>query len=408
MDPMRAVPRRGFLNLSAAVGLGATVLDGLAAYGEAPGAPDPDRPPAALSSIRLLADLFVEWQMDIGRLDPRLTGCATWGAKRNSYPRWATALNEAYRATGVEAYRAAADRLAVFYLGCLCDAADFHPPHFALGMVMYREIKRNHPQVADFDDKVAALFEWMKTFEWEEGSCYRNGYPGGDMPDAGNSCDTADVGNGLMAYYTVKERPDVLAAAERLAQYFLSEVEPGTYHGVWSSRLGTWVVAPTTQAKFEHFDEATSCEVAWGYTSIIAISYLTRLAQATADEPLRAGIAEKCAASMKWQFDACQFEDGACGMSGRDDKWLGMTAGAILSYVRVRDAGYLSDEDIAHYRPRALDARDWLLRNISAESLRSPTAGYFPAHGTSHPGPPDNVSWNLAYALEASLSVEKL
>ena len=27
------------------------------------------------------------------------------------------------------------------------------------------------------------------------------------------------------------------------------------------------------------------------------------------------------AASMKWQFDACQFDDGACGMSGRDDKW---------------------------------------------------------------------------------------
>jgi hypothetical protein len=33
---------------------------------------------------------------------------------------------------------------------------------------------------------------------------------------------------------------------------------------------------------------------------------------------------------MKWQFDACQFDDGACGLSGRDDRWLGMTGGAEI------------------------------------------------------------------------------
>ena len=392
--------------MTAAAGMGTAMLQSLTADGEAPVQGKPSKDSPALPQIRLLADLFVAWQMDIGRLDPRQTPCATWTTKRNSYPRWAIGLNQAYRATGIEAYRDAADRLTCFYLSCLCNTAKFHPPHFGLGLVMYREIKQNHPQVVDLDDKAAALFEWMKPFEWDRGSYYRNGYPGGDMPDAGNSCDNADAGNGLMAYYAVKERPEVLAAAEQLGQYFLAEVKPGTYQGVWSSKLGTWVVAPTTQAKFEHFEDTESSRIAWGYTSIIAISYLVRLAKATDKEPLQSSIADKCAASMKWQFDACQFDDGACGMSGRDDKWLGMTAGAVLSYLRVRDAGYLSEEDVASYRPKALAARDWLLESTTAGNLGSRSPGYFRVHGRSLPRPPDNLSWNLAYTLEALLRVQ--
>jgi len=412
MERDRSVPRRGFLKVSAAVSMGAAMPGSVSAQGREPDTVSPSQANAgelpASQLIRLLADLFVERQMGLGRLDPRRTDWATWGAKRNSYPRWAIALNRAYRATGTKAYRDAADRLALFYLGCLCNTAGFHPPHFGLGMVMYCELKQNHPQVVDFDAKAAALFEWMKPFQWDRGSYYRNGYPGGEMPDAGNSCDNADAGNGLMAYYRVKNRPEVLAAAEQLGQYFLTEMKPGTYQGVWSSKLGTWVVAPTTQSHFEHFTNATSSDIAWGYTSIIAISYLIRLAGATSSESLQARIADKCNASMKWQFDACQFDDGACGMSGRDDKWLGMTAGAILSYLRVRDAGYLSEEEDAVYRPKALAARDWLLRNITADSLRSPTAGYNPVHGKSLPRPPDNVSWNLAYALQALLRIQDL
>ncbi|MBN2290818.1 MAG: hypothetical protein JXM70_00240 [Pirellulales bacterium] len=384
----------GLFNAAYVAALRAAESDGTLRTGK------PAKDNMVLPQIRLLADLFVEWQMDVGRLDPRRTRWATWASKRNSYPRLVIGLNEAYRATGIEEYRAAADRMAVFYLGCLCNTANFHPPHFGLGMVMYREIKRNNPKVIDFDDKAAALFEWMKPFVWDKGSYYRNGYPGGKMPDAGNSCDNADAGNGLVAYLEVKKRPEVLDSAEALAKYFLSEVRPGTYQGVWSSKLGTWVVAPTTQDRFEHFSDVSSREIAWGYTSIIAISYLTRLAKFTDKKDMLSGIAEKCVASMKWQFDACQFDDGACGMSGRDDKWLGMTAGAIMSYLRVRDAGYLGEKDIARYRPKAQAAREWLLENITAENLSSKSAGYFRVTGRSHPKPPDNVAWNLAYTLE--------
>ena len=405
MNQRQDVSRRKFFNLTAAAGMGAMALDSVAATSEAAGTNRSrknknEKQYQALPQIRLLADMFVEWQMDVGRLDPRRTRWANWSSKRNSYPRLVIGLNEAHRAIGVEAYREAAERMAVFYLGCLCNTANFHPPHFGLGMVMYREIKRNNPKVADFDDKVAALFEWMKPFVWDKGSYYRNGYAGGKMPDAGNSCDNADAGNGLVAYLQVKKRPEVLAAAEELGRYFLVEVKAGTYQGVWSPKLGTWVVAPTTQDKFEHFSDVSSRDIAWGYTSIIAISYLIRLAQFTDKKDMLSGIAEKCAASMKWQFDACQFDDGACGMSGRDDKWLGMTAGAMMSYLRVRDAGYLDEEEIAQYRPKAQAARDWLLANITADNLKSKSAGYFCVTGRSHPRPPDNVAWNLGYTLE--------
>jgi len=404
------ISRRNFFSVTTGAGVGALALANSAAPAAEPdtagsNAKHPKNLPA-LPQIRLLADTFVRWQMDTGRLDPGKTPYATWGSKRNSYQPLVIGLNEAYRATGIEAYRDAADRMAVFYLSCLCNTANWHPPHFGIGLVMYRELKRNHPRVVDFDHKAAALFEWMNDFQWDEGSYYRNGYAGGKMPDAGNSCDNACAGDGLTAYYAAKKRPEVLAAAEQLARYFLTEVKPGTYQGVWSSKLGTWVVAPTTQNRFEHFENVKSCEIAWGYTSIISINYLIRLAKATDKKDIQSSIAEKCAASMKWQFDACQFDDGACGMSGRDDKWGGMTAGAILSYLRTRDAGYLSEAGVAGYRPKAQAARDWLLKSISAENLESRSAGYFPVHGKSLPRPPDNVAWMLAYSLQALLRIQ--
>ena len=412
MSSKEEISRRNFFGMTAAASAGALAMSNSPARAAEGGTADSvkkdQKELPALPQIRLLADTFVRWQMDTGRLDPRRTSCANWSSKRNSYKPLVIGLNQAHRATGTEAYRSAADRMAVFYLSCLCNTANWHPPHFGIGMSMYRELKRNHPQVADFDHKAAALFEWMKDFQWDEGSYYRNGYPGGKMADAANSCDNADAGDGLTAYYAVKKRPEVLAAAEQLARYFLTEVKPGTYQGVWSSKLGTWVVAPTTQDHFEHFKNVKACEIAWGYTSIISINYLTCLAKATDKKDVQSSIAEKCAASMKWQFDACQFDDGACGMSGRDDKWGGMTAGAILSYLRTRDAGYLSEDDVARYRPKAQAARDWLLRSISAENLQSRSAGYFPVHGKSLPSPADNVAWMLAYTLQALLRIQNI
>ncbi|MCP4641805.1 MAG: hypothetical protein GY851_15285, partial [bacterium] len=58
--------------------------------------------------------------------------------------------------------------------------------------------------------------------------------------------------------------------------------------------------------------------------------------------------------------------------------------------------------------PKAKAAGDWLLGAIDEKNLRTPEAGYFPVNGTSHPKPPDNVAWNLGYALEALVRLHEI
>jgi hypothetical protein len=170
--------------------------------------------------------------------------------------------------------------------------------------------------------------------------------------------------------------------------------------------LGTWVIAPTNVDNFEHFRGKRSCDIGWGFSSVGTIDFLTQLAAVTDETELKSQIAEKCAVSMKWQFDACQFDDGACGMHGRDDKWLGMTAGAILSFLRTRDAGFLSAPDAAHYRSKAEAAKDWLLNHITPETVQS--GGYFRVTGQSEPRPPENLAWLLGWTLEALVRMQNI
>ena len=122
MNKEQDVSRRKFFNLTAAAGMGTVALGSIAASGPTQ---DKNKKYQAVPQIRLLADKIVEWQMDVGRLDPRRTRWANWSSKRNSYPRLVNGLNQACRVTGVEAYRSAADRMAVFYLGCLCNSRRF-------------------------------------------------------------------------------------------------------------------------------------------------------------------------------------------------------------------------------------------------------------------------------------------
>ena len=356
--------------------------------------------------IRLLADTFVQWQTPCGRLDPQRCPLATYGHKRTSHNFMCISMYRVYEATGIQAYKEAADRFAIFYLSVLCPIPELRPAHYGFGMIAYREFKRHHPKFTDWDSKAASLFQWNSRYRWNQGSYYRNGYGGGKMEDAANSTDNAHAGRGLMAYYAATGKPQVLAEAEGLARYYITEVKPGTYQGCWSSKLGTWVVAPTTQNRFEHFENVCACEMAWGFSAIEAIDFLTQLAAATKNKDLKARLAQKCASAMKWQFDACQFDDGACGMSGHDAKWVGMTAGAVLSFLRNRDAGFLSEQDTAAYRPKVQAAAQWLLKNITPQSIQN--GGYFPVTGKSHAGPRDCRAWHLAWGLEALLRTHEI
>jgi hypothetical protein len=398
----------------------------------------------ASEQIRIIADRFVEWQTPYGRPDPDRCPFVTQGelflsTHMHSPTFMAMGLYGAFEVTGEQAYKAAADRYIAFYFACLRNprkepdayaqrwirhmeakygpdpvraawAANIISWPFIFGMALagFREFRRHNPEEVAFDSAAAAAYEWLLYWRWDEGSYFRNGYgvPAKGIIDAGNSDDICHMGRGLIGYYEVSEREDVLGDAVRLAEYYLTDVKPGMYQGCWSPEMGTWVVAPTTADGIEHFGGTPSFEMAWGFSSVGAIEYLTRLAAAVDDDSLRSRIAERCVSSMKWQFDACQFDDGACGMSGRDDKWIGMTAGAILSYLRVREAGFLTDGEVSAYRPKALAARRWLFGNITPESVES--GGYFKITGKSEPRPPENMAWMLGWTLQALAMVDMI
>ena len=389
---------------------------------------------ATLAAIRVIADRFLEWQGPYGRLDPKRCPLTNQSSelqlKHLHSPTFASiGMYHAFQATGDLRYKEAADRYALMYIAWLRNPADDGPetlserqlrllgdrhgvdplanrnhvpsvPYmYGMALASYRDFQKHNPDDRTLSAKASALFEWMLAYRWDEGSYFRNGYPAGQMKDAANSDDNCHIGRGLMGYYQVNQLPMVLAEAEGLAEYYLTEVKPESFQGCWSSKLGTWVVAPNTLTKFENLEGFRSCDTGWGYSSVGAIEFLTDLAAATNNAGLKQRIAEKCVRSMKWQFDDCQFDDGACGLRTRDDKWLGMTAGAILSYLRTEQAGFLSSSDVATYEPKMRSARRWLVKNVTPATVKA--GGYFRVTGQSDPHPGDNLIWLFGWTLEA-------
>ncbi len=373
-----------------------------------------------LTQIRMIADKFVQWQTPYGRPDPDSCPFVTQGrcisTRFHSPTFMAIGLYRAFEATGDATYKQAADRYITFYLSCMRDPPtggqrqDYpsYPYQYGMALAGYEAFRKHNPAEDSMDGKAAAIYEWLTRWKWEEGSYYRNGY-GSErlgLADCANSDDNCHMGRGLIGYFNVSGRRDALYDAEGLARYYTTEMKTGTYDGCWSSDLGTWVVAPTMVDSFEHFRAQRSCEMGWGFTSVGAIEFLCKLSSVSDNANLKSQIADRCARSMRWQFDKCQFEDGACGMRGRDDKWMGMTAGAVLSFLRVRDAGFLSDALTAQYRRTALAAKDWIFSTLSPETVQ--TGGYFKVTGDSEPRPPENQAWMLGWTLDALAQIGEL
>jgi hypothetical protein len=395
-------------------------------------------------AMELLAGEFIRWQTPYGRLDPKVcpfVDTSTLVSSMNFHaPTFlAIALYKAAARLGRPEWKAAADRYVVGYLACLREPQsepDFYtqtwtahmdekhgpdadrtawalhiltwPFIYGMALAAYRHFRVHNPGELALESKASALYEWLQFYRWDEGSYYRNGYglPKAGIVDCGNSDDNCHIGRGLIAYHAVTRRADVLRDAAGLARYYLTDCVPGTYQGVWNPREGTWVIGPTAADGIEHLTATKSSEASWGFTNTGAIEFLTELAAVTTDEALRAEIAAKCAAAMRWSFDACQFEDGAIGLGGRDDKWLGMTAGAVMSFLRTREAGFLSPEIEAASAPRAQRAAAWLLEHTDPDSVAA--GGYVPVTGRTELRPPDNGAWMLGLTLEGLTMLDDL
>lgn len=373
-----------------------------------------------LEALELIAGKFTDWQTTFGRPDPKRSPFVTQGkmisTKLHSPTFIGFGLYAAHRVTRNTAYKAAADRYMICYLAQIRDPPvggqrqDYpsYPYQYGMALAGYAAFRKENPDEDSFDGKAAAIYEWLNLWKWPEGSYYRNGYGSArhGIPDNANSDDNCHMGRGLIGYHEVSGRKDVLYDAEGLARYYLTEAVLGSYDGCWSSKMGTWVIAPTVCDGIEHYRDHRSFDIGWGFSSVGSIEYLTRVHAATRNDAMKQAISEKCARSMRWQFDDCQYEDGACGMRGREDKWVGMTAGAILSFLRTREAGFLSDEITARYRPKALAARDWMLANLSEETVMA--GGFFKITGDSEPRPPENQAWQLGWTMEALARLEEI
>ena len=89
-------------------------------------------------------------------------------------------------------------------------------------------------------------------------------------------------------------------------------------------------------------------------------------------------------------------------MAGRDDKWLGQTALAVLLYLEFARRGLLDGSARREVYPRALRALDWLRR--MSDPQRFPPDGYIPVTGRSRPLPGWNTTWQMAHVAEALLA----
>jgi len=322
-------------------------------------------------------------------------------------PWMARSLYGFYDLTGEARYKDTADGYAVFFIACM------HPDKAAWSLggalepcyTLYRE---HNPLDDSLDLKAQALYQWLLGYRTDNGNYFDCGYGWCDESgvrhddqDVGYSCDLSDVGRGLVAYHQMFDSEEALEHAKGLAHYYLTEHKPGTMDGLWSSRIGTWLVGPVSGGVYENLHVPPD-ETGWGWSTYYASHYLARLYDCVRDEDLKAQIQQRCIMSLRWTFDVCQFEDGAIGMSGRDDKWLGMTALAVLQYIELYSRIMVDQATHAEYFPKALEALAWL-RKMS-DPGRMPPDGYIPVTGASTPNPGCNTTWLLALTVDGLLA----
>lgn len=381
----------------------------------------------SLRNATRLGDLFVLWQSSYGSTDLVKCPYRTPGPF-NAYHLHpcgpvTRALSRLYRETGVEDYKAASDRYATFLMNCIYD-----PPTPLSNEVIVDGKKRtslssawmygkalspcyeyfclDNPNEDAYELKAYAIHRWLQRHRQPD-SYFGVGYPWGHdtTQDAQFSCDLGEVGDGLMGLYDTNHYRPALDDAINLSRFFLTEWQEGSGRGVWSSKLGVWLVGPWPGSGGEHFLGQKHNETGWGWSAYIDAHYLLRL-RPHVDEKTRADIEQKCVKAFQWCFDNCQFEDGAHGMFGRDDKWVGMNGAAILLYLDLREANLMPADIEARYISRVKKAWTWMVEHSGRDTM--PPDGYIRVNGTTSKKPLENMFWLMAWTVEALLGGGKV
>ena len=420
----REIARRSFLAVTATVGTALCGRPLLGSESRASDKPTSDELASDSKPARQAAAIgrkFIEWQSSVGGPDPK---ACPYRSQRPFDPGLlhgvAPAVKALYRlfdATGEKDFEVAADRYAAFMLATPHDPITPYSNLLEVNGVQrnlmsaawvygkalspcYEWFRRHHPAEDAFELRALGIYRALQTHRRDEGY-FGVGYPIGKTQDAQFSCDLGEVGSGLVGYYNVSKSPDVLRDALGLAQYFLTDYREGSGAGVWSPKLGVWLVGPWPGGGAEHFTDQVYNETGWGWSCLVVGEFLLSLRANIDDAATRDDIAKKCLSSLAWCLTNCQFEDGAHGMFGRDDKWLGMTAVPIMLYARLKEQDLVPEEFKRKHLVRLRKAWKWLLENCDPATM--PEDGYVKVTGKTSKHPLENLFWQLAWVVEGLL-----
>lgn len=261
--------------------------------------------------------------------------------------------------TGTRRYAEVADAQARFLARC---AREDHPTWSwgtaleAVGLAHARG--RADPAMLSAVERILAWARARRvTVTLPSGLSFRHfpcGYGVLSAKDAGWTNDLSIFGAGLVWAYEIAEDPDVLEDARSFAEYFLQPWRPEALGpdgwwacGSWREDLGSWVVGPSSYRGFESTDVRAD-EASWVFSTFTCIDYLCRLHRHASDRR----IADRSLRAARWTFEACQFDDGGIGITGRDDEWLGTTGAALHQTAQVL-------AELGSHGPDAATAR-WL------------------------------------------------
>lgn len=363
-----------------------------------------------MDAMRLICDEFVEWQGENGIIlkekCPYFADSYKPFFRYMEVPFMGRALYKFFEITKEEKYKLAADKYMLFYVNLICDLITSEKIAYKFGMALeaaalyakYNPLKSN-----EMKTYIELIAKWLRQLKDETlGSYFRCGYLPGTKgidhaTDVGFSDDLCHVGRGLIRAYELLGNKELLCDIEHLAKYFVTNQKDNTQDGIWNPTLGTWSIGPWPDKNFEHMSDTAANEAGWVFSAYGDAEYLLDATYYVESKQLAENLKNNCLSSVKWIFENCCFDDGAVGMTGKDDKWVGLTAAAILGIVKLYEDNALSIEDLDYFKPLLAKSWKFMLDN-TGKNL--PEAGFIKVTGHTSPVPGDNVAWLLSWVVE--------
>ncbi len=362
-----------------------------------------------IEKVRLICNDFVEWQDNDGGIDvskcPFLQEAYRPLFRYMEIPFMARALYGAFDLTNKAEYKNAADKYCKWYVKHVETLITKESIAYKFGIAIESAClyaKHNPSEARDYMIHAMTILSWLRQLRTDEGSYFRCGYlPGTEslkhVPDVGFSDDLCHVGRGLTRLYEATGDPGVLKDIKGLCGYFMRDIKEGTMDGIWMAEAGTWAIGPWPDTAFEHMENTPANSIGWVWSAFGDVDFLVSAAMVSSDEKLKDDVLKKAVRSNRWIFENCQFDDGAVGMTGRDDKWTGLTSAAIMAVMKLYRNGLMTAEETAEFKPYVSLAWEWLQKNTGKNM---PEAGYIKVTGHTNPFPGDNVAWLFSWTAE--------